>query len=189
MSLHSLPSRPLWSSAPVWQAPVYNQTRPTPPLGDPGDGVTLSGLGPRLAASTLDAANDNDDLARRRCFRFVKEGLAAEGVNLTGGHAYMAAEQLADHPNFEEVRVSRDQLPDLPAGAVVVWDRNTRANHPSGHISVALGDGREVSDRIRPQTTAYRSTFRVFLPEGASLDTMVADSRPPQSLPPGGVVG
>lgn len=137
----------------------------------------------------MDAANDNDDLARRRCYRFVKEGLAAEGVNLTGRHAYMAADQLAVNPNFEEVRVNRDQLDDLPAGAVVVWDRNLRANHPSGHISVSLGDGREVSDRIRPQTTAYRSTFRVFLPEGASLETVVADNRRPSSLPAQGVVG
>lgn len=187
--MNSFTQRPLWSGPPSWQTPACNETRSTPPLGDPGDGVTLSGLGPRLAASTLEAANDNDNLARRRCYRFVKDGLGAEGVNLTGGHAYMAAAQLADNPNFEEVRVDRDQLPELPAGAVVVWDRNPRANHPSGHISVSLGDGREVSDRIRPQITGYRSTYRVFLPEGTSLDTTVANNPQPQALPPGGVVG
>ena len=187
MISNSLLMRPATTSA--WMpAARFSEAAPAAPLGDPTDQVSLSGLGPRLAQSTLEAASDNDNLARFRCFRFVKEGLSSEGIDLTGGHAYMAADQLANSPRFDEVQVSRDQLPDLPAGAVVVWNRNTRANHPSGHISVSLGDGREVSDRVRPQTTAYRSTFRVFLPEGTSLETTVADSQP-RALPAEGLVG
>jgi hypothetical protein len=191
MVLNSLlAAPPIWN--PSLSTPVFNEaTAPTGPVAAPGDNVTLSGLGPRLAQSTLDAAAGNTNLRRQRCFHFVKEGLAAEGIELTGKPAYLAANQLARNPHFSEVRVSRDQLPELPAGAVVVWNRNRAAHHPNGHISVALGDGREVSDRIRPQTTAYRSQFRVFLPEGTSLDTMVAHNgnAQPASLPEGGVVG
>lgn len=190
MVLNSLPGAgPIWN--PAWSTPVVNEVAPAGPVDAPGDNVTLSGLGPRLAQSTLEAAAGNTDLRRQRCYHFVKEGLAAEGIELTGRPAYLAANQLARNPQFQEVRVSRDQLPDLPAGAVVVWNRNRAANHPNGHISVSLGDGREVSDRIRPQTTAYRSQFRVFLPEGTSLDTMVARNGNPQpaGLPEGGVVG
>lgn len=186
-SLAAAPSP--WSNAP-WRVPTFNQVAPSAPPDAPGDRVDVTPLGPRLAQSTLEAAAGNDDLNRQRCYHFVKEGLAEEGINLTGKPAYLAANQLARDPRFEEVRVTRDQLPDLPAGAVVVWNRNLKANHPSGHISVALGDGREVSDRIRPQVTAYRSQFRVFLPEGTSLDTVVASNgAPPAALPAEGVVG
>ncbi|MFN8611540.1 MAG: hypothetical protein U0931_28600 [Vulcanimicrobiota bacterium] len=178
-------------------APVYSfnpgpaltsEAAPAAALEGPGDSVSLSGLGPRLAQSTLEAAAGNTNLRRQRCYHFVKEGLAAEGIELTGKPAYLAANQLARNPHFTEVRVPRDELSELPAGAVVVWNRNRQANHPNGHISVALGDGREVSDRIRPQVTNYRSQYRVFLPEGA---TLVARSGNPTAggLPAEGVVG
>lgn len=192
MVFNSLTSAPsLWNSpTSSWmRTPTFNEVAPAGPVSEPGESVELSGLGPRLAQSTLEAAAGNDNLGRQRCYRFVKEGLAAEGVNLTGVPAYVAANQLARNPRFEEVRVSRDQLDELPAGAVVVWNRNTKANHPYGHISVALGDGREVSDRIRPQVTNYRSQYRVFLPEGSSLDTVVARNGQSPSLPAEGVVG
>lgn len=82
----------------------------------------------------------------------------------------MAADQLANDRRFREVRVSRDQLRSLPAGAVVVWDRDSANRSPSGagkihgHISIATGDGREAADRIRPQMTNYGPRFRVFIP-------------------------
>ena len=172
----------------TWQ-PILNELTPSAPAQDPGDQVELSGLGPRLAQSTLEAAAQNDNLRRQRCYRFVKQGLAAEGINLTGVPAYVAADQLARDSRFEEVRVERDQLAELPEGAVVVWNRNPKAGHLYGHISVALGDGREVSDRIRPQVTNYRSQYRVFLPEGSSLETVVAGNGQSRGLPAEGVVG
>lgn len=97
------------------------------------------------------------------CYRGVKHHLRRVGVNLTGGSAYQAADQLAQRPDkFREVQVSRDQLRSLPPGAVVVWNRSR--GRPHGHISIATGDGREASDKIRNQITNRRATYRVFIP-------------------------
>ncbi|MEW6278979.1 MAG: hypothetical protein AB1758_10175, partial [Candidatus Eremiobacterota bacterium] len=113
------------------------------------------------------------------CYRYVKRHLRQAGLGeLTGGSAYMAARQLAQNPNFREVRgLSRQDLTRLPAGSVVVWDRGQ--GRPHGHVSVALGDGREASDRIRRQITRYPSSYRVFQPNGTP------DGRPaPQTAEP-----
>lgn len=105
------------------------------------------------------------------CFKYVCEALARAGVKggVGGASAYMAADQLAKNPKFREVTVAPKDLPKLPAGAVVVWDRNgsgaSEAGRIHGHISIALGDGREVSDVIRKQTTNMGSKARVFLPQ------------------------
>jgi hypothetical protein len=99
----------------------------------------------------------------------VKSHLARVGVNLTGCSAYQAADQLARNPRFTEVRVSRQQLRSLPAGAVVVWDRDP-SNHSSGggkqhgHISISDGQGHEYSDKPRNQMTNYGPRYRVFVP-------------------------
>ncbi len=101
----------------------------------------------------------------RNCFRGVKYAMARQGVRLTGIPAYGAASQLARNGNFRETRVSRDQLRNLPAGATVVWAPHGR--HKYGHVSIALGNGREASDVLRNQISNYGSAFRVFLPNRA----------------------
>lgn len=150
----------------------------------PSDGVTLSSPGQRLAQSTLDAASRNTDLRKMRCYKFVKQGLAAEGVEVTGRSAYMAAPQLARNPNFQEMKgVRPSQLSELPAGAVVVWNRSGK--HPNGHISVALGDGREVSDRVRQQIEGYGTAVRVFLPNGGPTTLTAGNSNGAPAAPAG----
>lgn len=97
------------------------------------------------------------------CYRGVKHHLRQVGVNLQGGSAYQAANQLAQQRDkFREVTVSRAQLRQLPPGAVVVWDRSP--GKPHGHISLATGDGREASDKIRNQMTNRAASYRVFIP-------------------------
>ena len=83
------------------------------------------------------------------------------GRFLWGASAYMAADQLAGHSRFFEVSVS--DLRELPAGAVVVWARGTSAH---GHISIALGNGREASDHVDYQMTYHYGggRARVFYP-------------------------
>jgi len=81
---------------------------------------------------------------------------------LSGGHAYMSAPQLAARKDlFREV--PPNDLSKLPAGAVVVWGKGSSK---SGHISIALGDGREASDHIAPQMQSHYggAPARVFLP-------------------------
>ncbi len=96
------------------------------------------------------------------CYKYVAQALARHGVNVSGASAYMAADQLAGKKEFREVKVSQADLKKLPAGAIVVWNKGN--GHEHGHISIALGDGREVSDLIRNQTTNYGTSYRVFLP-------------------------
>jgi hypothetical protein len=98
----------------------------------------------------------------RNCFRGVKYAMARQGVQLHGVPAYTAAGQLARNGNFREVQVGRDGLRNLPAGATVVWAPHGRNKY--GHVSIALGNGREASDVLRNQITNYGSSFRVFLP-------------------------
>ncbi len=99
------------------------------------------------------------------CYKGVADALARVGVNVSGRSAYMAADQLARNPRFQEVRLnSGADLRNLPPGAVVVWGQT--ASSPHGHISVALGNGKEASDHIQNQITSLRgaSNFRVFIP-------------------------
>lgn len=140
--------------------PAAAPTGPTPPAGDLPPGTPA---GQRLAAAARDVANSMNSTGW--CYRGVAQAVArATGVQLTGGSAYMAADQLARSDRFREVQVAPDQLRDLPAGAVVVWGRTDASPH--GHISVALGDGREASDHIQNQMTSLRgaTNYRVFVP-------------------------
>jgi len=109
-----------------------------------------------------------------KCYTGVANALSRAGIEVSGLSAYLAADQLARHDSFREVKVSRSQLSKLPAGAVVVWDRSPNAalrrqggGYAHGHISIANGKGQEMSDFIGPQSTNYYASkhFRVFLPK------------------------
>lgn len=145
------------------------------PVSSPSTGATPAPAGPvdssigqpnQSVAQSLMRSIRNNPVPPRcspgYCYRGVKHHLRQIGVNLTGGSAYMAADQLAATGRFREVRVERSQLRSLPAGAVVVWNRGNGRRH--GHISIAMGDGREASDRVRRQIVNYPNSFRVFIP-------------------------
>jgi hypothetical protein len=135
---------------------------PAPAAGPIPDGTPA---GTRLATAARDVASSMNTTGW--CYRGVKSAVArATGVQLTGGSAYQAADQLARSDRFREVSVSPDQLRSLPPGAVVVWGRTDRSPH--GHISVALGNGQEASDHIQTQMTSLRGAqnYRVFVPNG-----------------------
>jgi hypothetical protein len=99
------------------------------------------------------------------CFRNVAQDLAKLGIKTWGSSAYMAADELAANNKVQEVKgLTADQLKKLPAGAIVVWAAN--GSNPYGHISVAMGDGKEASDIMRNQITNLNgSSFRVFYPK------------------------
>ncbi len=99
------------------------------------------------------------------CYTGVARAIEkALGISLYGKSAYMAAAQLANNSKFKQVKVDSDDLSKLPPGAVVVWGKTSKSPH--GHISVALGDGREASDHIQKQMKSLRgySNYKVFLP-------------------------
>jgi hypothetical protein len=122
------------------------------------------------------------------CYRGVKAALAKSGLSLTGKFAYQAANQLAKLDEFKEISVTAKDLASLKPGSVVVWGKSI--DTPYGHISIALGDGREASDHIETQFTRRgQSTFRVFIPvkdaplvREPAIDFMVA-RLPSVSLP------
>ena len=64
---------------------------------------------------------------------------------------------------FMEIASGPGDLRKLPPGAIVVW-KASRANS-AGHISIALGDGRESSDHIGRQLTRnHGAAHQVFVP-------------------------
>lgn len=108
------------------------------------------------------------------CAKGVGDALRRVGINQRG-HAYQHAEMLARRSDFREVSVGRDELRNLPAGAVIVWGRSNEK--PFGHVAVALGNGLEASDHVQRTVTngAFGTDFgrgptdrqfRVFIPRG-----------------------
>ena len=124
--------------------------------------------GGTAAGKTLAAAAQNEANAEHStgfCYRGVSKALHSIGVDTHGESAYMAADQLAQNPKVKEVKIERDQLPSLPPGAIVVWAAGP--GHKYGHISVALGGGKEASDHVQSQTkdlTGKGDSYRVFMP-------------------------
>ena len=98
------------------------------------------------------------------CYRHVANAVdRVIGRFLSGMHAYMAASQLAARKDLF-VETSAGNLSSLPAGAIVVWGKGSSE---SGHISIAMGNGMEVSDFIGQQMTYHYggASARVFLPK------------------------
>ena len=129
------------------------------PSVNPSDLQGGSELGKKIAADAQNTATGSGGY----CFKYVSETLRKFGINTSGASAYMAADQLANNPKVKEVNVSPQDFKKLPPGAIVVWDKG--AGHPHGHISVALGNGKEASDVIRDQITNYGTKPRVFIPK------------------------
>ena len=129
--------------------------------GTPGmPGATATGT---KLAQIARAEATNGDSQGGLCYRDVSRSLSKIGISATGASAYMAADQLAKNPKVKEMKVAQSDLPKLPAGAIVVWNKG--AGHEHGHISISTGDGKEASDLMRNQITNYGTSFRVFMPQ------------------------
>ena len=131
--------------------------------GVPGASSFLGGAPSGWGAALAKDAAANANGPGGYCYKWVGQALRRHGVNVSGASAYMGADQLAKNPKFREVKVNPQDLGKLPAGAVVVWNKGP--GHPHGHISIALGNGKEASDKIRNQITNYGTSVRVFLPK------------------------
>ena len=146
-----------------------------------------STAGERLAQAARTVTNTKSD---GLCLRGVNRSLReAYGTSLQGlESAYQAADALRGKPvtvngktytfsslasKFTEVAgITREGLKKLPAGAIVVWNNNlsgggkgvSAAGKKHGHISIALGNGKESSDYIGNQITNRDAEYTVFLP-------------------------
>ncbi len=99
------------------------------------------------------------------CSRYVREGLQRTG--LYNGHtasAYQMGGILAKNKNFQEVSPNSVNLKDLPAGCILVYDKNTKKySNKHGHIEVTLGDGTACSDG-RTRNIYSTNNMRIFVP-------------------------
>ena len=136
-----------------------------------GNGLQNLGI-PSGTAKGKALANKQSSIAKARnttgrCYAAVADGIDATVARfLWGNSAYQAADQLAKRKEFKEIKgLKGGDLKKLPPGAVVVWGKSPASPH--GHISVALGGGKEASDFIGNQMTSLRgySNFRVFMPK------------------------
>ncbi|MFN8608135.1 MAG: hypothetical protein U0931_11430 [Vulcanimicrobiota bacterium] len=117
-------------------------------------------FGKKLAAQAEKTANQINTPGL--CLKGVNDAMQAMGLPVhREAAAWMAVDDFQKNPHFKEVKVSKDQLKSLPPGAVVIWDKG--AGLPYGHISVALGNGREASSKVRNQLL-LNTNFHVFLP-------------------------
>ncbi|MFN8612565.1 MAG: hypothetical protein U0931_33805 [Vulcanimicrobiota bacterium] len=68
-----------------------------------------------------------------------------------GNHSgcFQLVNDLRASPLLQEVQLQRAQLAHLPPGVIVVWDRAPGLQ--SGHVSIALGGGREASSTVCDQ--------------------------------------
>ncbi len=117
-----------------------------------------------LGSKLAHVAKRNASGGRSNCYRYVAKAIhQTTEPFLKGMHAYMAADHLAKSKFFREVAVPAGELPNLPPGAVVVWGKGRSR---SGHISIADGQGNEVSDHIGKQMVHHYggATHRTFLP-------------------------
>lgn len=126
-------------------------------------------LGKRLAENALSAVQPH---STRWCAKYVKNAIAKTGLGEhTDGNAFECASKLANNSHFKEVNVSGNNLKALPAGCVIVYNKNAAlyggGNYDPdyGHIEISLGNGQAASDfkgRIKAS-----DDVRVFVPVSA----------------------
>lgn len=122
-----------------------------------------SKIGSELAAASL-AETAGRTSSTGMCYFHVANAVdKVIGRFLYGGHAYMAAEQLAAKKDLF-LEINGANLSSLPAGAIVVWGKGSSK---SGHISISQGDGNETSDFIGKQMLSHYGggSARVFVPK------------------------
>lgn len=161
----------------------------TPPAGPPGAiGSSLLSASDRIVPQMAAKAAAEGRRNVGRCMEGVRRTIDEAGIRSDSGaanfprtgSAYKAADVLATQYRntfTEKTPATAEDLRNLPAGAIVVWDRNPdpskRAANPNngfshGHIEIADGRGRARSDFSQNSVTmpggGRYGGFRVFLP-------------------------
>jgi hypothetical protein len=144
----------------------------TPYAGTPGN--FSSAVASKLSDSTAISAGQSVFQANQQlCARGVKTILQKQlGLPYLGGeHAYQMTAELSKYGNkFTKVKINPSDIASLPAGVIVVIDKNS-SSPTSGHIMVTLDGGKEISDRVRDRSTMTPpagTEVYAFFPIGAS---------------------
>ena len=84
------------------------------------------------------------------CYSGVKHSLFSAGVidklsDMPYGSATKSVEYFQKRTDmFEELKVKKDEIEDLPAGTIIVWSKEGY----DGHIAISSGNGQFYSDCI-----------------------------------------
>jgi len=146
------------------QVSPVDSSQQSAPVGGVTDATSGPVQGSELGKRIAQRAESNAKAVNTPgwCLREVGKVLREFGLPIDRHpSAYMALNDFRKSDRFQEIKVSKDQLKSLPAGAVVIWDKGPGLPH--GHISIALGDGREASSTVRNQLN-LSTQFWVFLP-------------------------
>lgn len=84
------------------------------------------------------------------CARYVKNAIAKCGLGkYVSGDAHNLVSVMRKNKKFKEINVSGVNVKKLPAGTVVVYGKGVSGySSKYGHVEIATGDGRCVSDGI-----------------------------------------
>ena len=85
----------------------------------------------------------------KQCATYVKNAIANCGLGkYIKGDAYKMIQILSQNKKFKRIDTKGVNLKTLPAGCVLVYDRNAGFSKKHGHVEISTGDGRCVSDGI-----------------------------------------
>ena len=101
------------------------------------------------------------------CARYVKTAIEKCGLGkYVSGNACDMVNIMRRNKNFREVNTAGVNVKGLPAGAVVVYDRGVAGYSSSyGHVEIATGDGRCVSDGVT--RNPRNNPTAIFIPVAA----------------------
>ena len=119
--------------------------------------------GVRLAKNALRAAGR----FRHRCATYVKNAISRCGMGkYEKGNACDTVYILRRNRKFREINPTGVDVRKLPAGCVVVYGKGVPGYDPNcGHVEIATGDGRGVSDGITQYPKANPTA--IFVPVSA----------------------
>ena len=100
-----------------------------------------------------------------RCYGYVKRALQADGINLVGESAYMAASQMSEK-GFIKIKEGQGITVDYSnkqLGDITVFDKCSGSKH--GHITMWCGnewvsDFKQMANRINSKTTTNYTVWR-----------------------------
>lgn len=148
------------------EAAIKAMSEPT--LEDLMSGSTEFGL--QIAQSSLAEAQRLNTTGW--CYAGVSGALGRLGINIGGPSAYCAVGEIdSKYPDrfvkFTSADISKDQLKQLPAGAIVVYGAGSGyGGGKHGHIYVSQGNGQETSDHVaNVYPEGYGNEYYVYFPK------------------------
>ena len=98
------------------------------------------------------------------CAKYVKEAIRDVGLGpYINGNGEYCKYILRTNPNFKETKIKGDNLKNLPAGCIIVYDKYDSGYGKDGHVEITLGDGRACSDVITEKIEESKHAY-VFIP-------------------------